>query len=83
MDKNRENSIMERMSNGKLKVGDHFPEDVRMAVETFLAASKMMVDEKLEHMPSNYLVNLLETLAKYPEYNNLTMDLCKAYSKEI
>jgi hypothetical protein len=43
----------------------------------------MMVDEKLEHMPSNYLVNLLETLAKYPEYNNLTMDLCKAYSKEI
>mgnify|MGYP003651685807 FL=1 len=83
MDKNRENSIMERMSNGKLKVRDHFPEDVRIAVETFLAASKMMVDEKLEHMPSNYLVNLLETLAKYPEYNNLTMDLCKAYSKEI
>ena len=41
-----------------------------------------MVDEELEHMPSDYLVNLLETLSKYPEYNKLTMDLYKAYNKE-
>ena len=83
MNKGKEYDIMKRVGDGKLKVQDHFPEDVKIAVESFLAAGKMMADEELEHIPSDYLVKLLETLAKYPEYNNITMDLCKAYSKEM
>ena len=73
---------MKRTSDGELVVQDHFPEDVKIAVTTFLKAGKMMEDEKLEFMPSNYLVNLLETLSKYPEYNKITMDLVKAYNRE-
>ena len=53
-----------------------------MAVTAFLAAGKMMVDENLSHMPSQYLENLFDVLSKYPEYNNLTMDLVRAYNKE-
>ena len=41
-----------------------------------------MVDENLSHMPSQYLENLFDVLSKYPEYNNLTMDLVRAYNKE-
>jgi len=43
----------------------------------------MMVDDVLDYLPSDYLFNLLEALSKYPEYNNLTMDLYRAYDKEI
>lgn len=78
----KEYSIMKKVSEGKMVVQDHFPEDVKVAVKSFLAAGKMMEDEGLENMPSDYLVNLLETLSKYPEYNKLTMDLYKAYNKE-
>lgn len=83
MKKSREYQIMKRVSDGEVKVKDHFPEDVRIAVESFLVAGKMMVDENLTHMPSQYLENLLDVLSKYPEYNNITMDLCRAYNKEI
>jgi len=83
MKDSKEYSIMKRTTEGKLVVKDHFPEDVKVAVTTFLAAGKMMVDENLTHMPSQYLENLLDVLCKYPEYNNITMDLVRAYNKEI
>ena len=41
-----------------------------------------MVDEKLEYVPKEYLINLLKTLEKYPEYNNITMDLVKTILKK-
>ena len=41
-----------------------------------------MVEEKLDHVPFEYFKNLLETLQKYPEYNNVTMDLVKIILKE-
>jgi|TARA_B100001094_G_C18174792_1_gene797281 hypothetical protein len=83
MKNSKEYGIMKRTADGELVVRDHFPEDVKVAVTAFLAAGKMMVDEGLDYLPSDYLVNLLETLSKYPEYNNLTMDLYRAYDKEI
>ena len=42
----------------------------------------MMVEEKLDYVPSEYLVKLLKVLEKYPEYNNITMDLVKTILKE-
>ena len=34
-----------------------------------------MEEYDLEHIPSDYVANLLETMSKYPEYNKVTMDL--------
>ena len=73
---------MDRVLGGDFEVQEHFPEDVRIAVESFLEASKMLVDEKLDFLPGEYLANLLETLQKYPEYNSITMDLVKSILKE-
>ena len=75
--------VMERVKSGDFKVHPHFPEDVQIAVQAFLSATKMMVEEELPYVPSQYLQNLLTTLSKYPEYNRITMDLCKAYDMEL
>ena len=50
---------MNRLMKGDFKVQEHFPEEIQVAVKTFLSASKMMVDEKLDYLPGEYLVNLL------------------------
>ena len=80
--KSREDIIMDRVLGGDFEVQDHFPKDIQIAVPSFLEASKMMVEEKLDYLPGQYLANLLETLQKYPEYNNITMDLVKSILKK-
>ena len=80
--KSREDIIMDRVLGGDFEVQDHFPKDIQIAVQSFLEASKMMVEEKLDYLPGQYLANLLETLQKYPEYNNITMDLVKSILQE-
>ena len=73
---------MDRVLAGDFEVQSHFPKEIQIAVQSFLEASKMMVEEKLDYLPGEYLTNLLETLQKYPEYNNLTMDLVKSILKK-
>ena len=70
--------VMDRVSKGDYKVQPHFPEEVRVAVESFFKATEMMLNEELDHVPSEYLGNLLKALAKYPEYNKITLDLIKS-----
>ena len=73
---------MDRVLGGDFEVQSHYPKEIQIAVQSFLEASKMMVEEKLDYLPGEYLTNLLETLQKYPEYNNLTMDLVKSILKK-
>ena len=80
--KSREDRTMDRLMRGDFEVKEHFPEEIKIAVKSFLSASKMMVDEKLEYVPKEYLINLLKTLEKYPEYNNITLDLVKSILKK-
>ena len=80
--KSKEDRVMKRLKSGYFRVQKHFPKDVQIAVQSFLEASKMMVDEKLEYVPQEYLIKLLKTLEKYPEYNNITMDLVKTILQE-
>ena len=80
--KSREDIIMDRVLGGDFEVQEHFPKDIQIAVQSFLEASKMMVEEKLDYLPGEYLANLLEILQKYPEYNNITMDLVKSILKK-
>ena len=72
---------MDRVSKGDYKVQEHFPEDVKKAVESFFKATEMMINEELDYIPSEYLGNLLKTLSKYPEYNKITLDLIKSMKK--
>ena len=73
--------VMDRVAKGDYKVQEHFPQEVKTAVEAFFKATEMMINEELDYIPSEYFGNLLKTLAKYPEYNKITLDLIKSAKK--
>ena len=62
--------------NGKAKIKGEHPEEVIKAVDMFFHAGKMLVDyPEIEHIPAEYVENLISVLAQYPEYHPLVMDL--------
>ena len=70
--------------NGKAKIKGEHPEEIIKAIDTFFHAGKMLVDNpEIEFIPQEYVTQLLETLAKYPQYYDLLMDLIKILNMEI
>ena len=62
-------------------VQEHVPEDLAIAIETFLAQAIIIGENKLDYMPPEYMQNLLEVMGRYPEYNKVTLDLIKILKK--
>ena len=58
-------------------VQEHVPEDLAIAIETFLAQAIIIGENNLDFMPPEYMQSLLEVMSKYPEYNKVTLDLIK------
>ena len=55
--------------------GDH-PEEVKIAIDSFFKAAKILVDHpEIGTIPSEYVNKLLGSLAQYPQYHRLVMDL--------
>ena len=55
--------------------GDH-PEEITKAIDSFFHAGKMLVDHpEIESIPTEYVEKLLSSLAQYPEYHSLLIDL--------
>ena len=62
--------------DGKAKIVGNHPEAVHTAIDSFFHAGKMLVDHpEIEHIPAEYVENLISALAQYPEYHVLVMDL--------
>ena len=59
----------------KIKIKDETPEDIKVAIETFFKATKMIKEGNVDKMPGEYVTNLVEVLNKYPEYKNLSREL--------
>ena len=66
---------LERMKN--LKVREDIPEDLRVAIKSFIEQAVIIGEYDLDHMPMEYMENLLKTVAKYPEHSLLLMELIK------
>ena len=62
--------------DGKASIkGDH-PEEVMKAIDSFFHAGKMLVDHpEIGHIPTEYVEKLLSSLAQYPEYHTLLIEL--------
>ena len=60
-----------------LKIREDIPDDLRIAIKSFLNQAVIVGEYDLDHMPSEYLENLLKTIAKYPEHSILLMELIK------
>ena len=64
-----------RMKGLKIKAG--VPEDLSIAIKTFIQQAIIVGEYELDSMPSEYLNNLLNAFAKYPEYHDLMNELIK------
>jgi len=82
-DKIRSHSkIIDDYIEGKSKIKGEHPEDVMVALDTFFHAGKMLMDNpEIDQMPSEYLSNLLKVLNKYPQYQELLIDLLQILKK--
>ena len=77
-------NLITQYVNGKAKIKGEHPEEIMKAIDTFFHAGKMLVAlPEIQAIPSEYVTQLLETLAKYPQYYDLLMDLIKILNMEI
>ena len=60
-----------------LKVRDDIPKDLGIAIEAFMQQAVIIGEYELDHMPMEYMENLLKSFAKYPEYCETFMDMVK------
>ena len=55
--------------------GDH-PKEVKIAIDSFFKAAKILVDHpEIGTIPTEYVNKLLASLAQYPQYHRLVEDL--------
>ena len=59
----------------KVQIREDTPEDIKVAVETFFEATKMIKEGYVEKMPGEYVANLIEVLDRYPEWKKLSREL--------
>ena len=57
------------------KANKFLPQDVQDAINTFITQTNIIEEYDLDYMPTEYTVNLLNTLSKYPEYVGVATEL--------
>ena len=58
-----------------VQIKEDTPEDIKVAIQTFFEATKMIKEGYVERMPGEYVANLIDVLSKYPEYQGLAREL--------
>ena len=61
----------------KVEIREDTPEDLKVAIETFYEATKMIKEGYVEKMPGEYVANLIEVLDRYPEWKKLARELTR------
>ena len=80
MDDKRKKDYFEFLINeyaeGNAKIQGKHPEEVKIAIDTFFKAGKILVDNpESGNIPGEYVEKLLKVLTKYPEYQRLALEL--------
>ena len=65
-----------------LKVREDIPKDLGVAIEAFMQQAVIIGEYELDHMPMEYMENLLRALAKYPEHSMLFMDMIEILERD-
>ena len=61
----------------KVQIREDTPEDLKVVIETFFEATKMIKEGYVEKMPGEYVANLIEVLDRYPEWKKLARELTR------
>jgi hypothetical protein len=71
---------LERIKN--LKVIEGVPDDLRTAIESFLEQAVIVGKYELDYMPGEYIKKLLKVCSKYPEYNDLLLQMINIVKRD-
>lgn len=68
--------LMDDYKTGKKGIQPGHPNEIEQAIKSFLDFSLILTEyPDIDHIPPEVVENLLTTLSKYPQYNNLTLEL--------
>ena len=59
----------------KVEIREDTPEDIKVAIQAFFEATKMIKEGYVEKMPGEYVANLIEVLDRYPQWKKLSREL--------
>ena len=69
--------ITKKYKTGKLEPREDLPEDLKIAIRTFMEQAVIMEEYNTDYINGEYMANLIEAFSKYPEYSLFTYDLVK------
>lgn len=79
MNKDKEvKRITKKYKDGKLEPREDLPEDLKIAIKTFLEQVVIMEEYDTDYINGEYMANLIKAFSKYPEYSIFTYDLVKS-----
>ena len=70
--------ITKKYSAGKLEPREDLPEDLKIAIKTFMEQAVIMEEYNTDYINGEYMANLIKAFSKYPEYSIFTYDLVKS-----
>jgi len=75
--------LVNSYDKGTASIKGSHPEEIRTAIDSFFKAAKMLVDHpEIGTIPPEYVNKLVGTLAQYPQYNKLAMDLLQIIQQD-
>ena len=69
--------ITKKYKDGELEPRDDLPEDLKIAISTFMEQAVIMEEYDTDFINGEYMANLIKAFSKYPEYSLFTHDLVK------
>ena len=79
MNKDKEiKRITKKYKAGKLEPRKDLPEDLKIAIKTFMEQVMIMEEYNTDYINGEYMANLINAFSKYPEYSLFTYDLVKS-----
>ena len=69
--------ITKKYKAGKLEPREDLPEDLKIAIRTFMEQAVIMEEYNTDYINGEYMANLINAFSKYPEYSLFTYDLVK------
>jgi hypothetical protein len=69
--------ITKKYKDGELEPRDDLPEDLKIAIRTFMEQVVIMEEYDTDFINGEYMANLIKAFSKYPEYSLFTYDLVK------
>ena len=67
--------ITKKYKDGELEPRDDLPEDLKIAIRTFMEQVVIMEEYDTDFINGEYMANLIKAFSKYPEYSLFTYDL--------